>query len=218
MRLLLSGFEPFGGSTINPSEQVVLALAHDGIADVELLSVILPVDRARGPAKLLEAVSDFAPDAVLCLGEASRRMALSVERVALNLMDYRIADNSGNRVQDELIVPDGPAAYFTTLPVRAMLNAVVEAGVPAELSLSAGSFLCNQVTYSLLHFLATHNRATPAGFMHLPALPQQAAGRDVLMPSMALESMLKGMRAALGVIVKQQSSAAGGRGPAKLPS
>jgi len=83
MKLLLSGFEPFGGSTINPSEQVLLALAHDGIADVELRAVILPVDRTRGPAKLLEAVSDFAPDAVLCLGEASRRMALSVERAAL---------------------------------------------------------------------------------------------------------------------------------------
>ena len=217
MRLLLSGFEPFGGSTINPSEQVLLALAHDGIADVELRAVILPVDRTRGPAKLLEAVSDFAPDAVLCLGEASRRMALSVERVALNLMDYRIADNSGNRVQDELIVPDGPAAYFMTLPVRAMLNAVVEAGVPAELSLSAGSFLCNQVTYSLLHFLTTHKLDTPAGFIHLPALPQQAAGRDVLMPSMALETMLKGVRAALGAIVKQQAAAAAGRGPAKLP-
>src|SRR2546423_13612236 len=108
MKLLVSGFEPFGGSTLNPSEQVVLALAHDGIADVELRPVVLPVDRTRGPAKLLAAVSDFSPDAVLCLGEASRRMALSIERVALNLMDYRIADNSGNRVHDELIAADGP--------------------------------------------------------------------------------------------------------------
>ena len=217
MKLLLSGFEPFGGSTLNPSQQVVLSLAHDGIADVELRPVILPVDRSLGPAKLVDAVTDFAPDAVLCLGEASRRMALSIERVALNLMDYRIADNSGNRIQDELIVAGGPAAYFTTLPVRAMLNAVLEAGVPAELSLSAGSFLCNQVTYNLLHFLAAHGRDTPAGFMHLPALPEQATGRDVLMPSMALETLLKGVCAAINALVKHQAVAVAERGPAALP-
>jgi pyroglutamyl-peptidase len=200
MKLLLTGFEPFGGSHINPSEQVVLALAHDGIAGVELRAGILPVDRTRSQAKAIELIAQFQPDAIVCLGEAGRRHALSIERVGINLMDYRIADNSGNLVADEPIVRGGPAAYFTTLPVRAMLAAVLQAGVPAELSLSAGAFLCNQVTYAVLDYLTVLNLPTPAGFIHLPSLPEQAARRDPLIPSMALETMVKGVRAAIGAI------------------
>ncbi|MEP7200887.1 MAG: pyroglutamyl-peptidase I [Chloroflexota bacterium] len=200
MKLLLTGFEPFGGSTINPSEQTVCALAHDGIAGVELRTAILPVDRVRGPATAIHAISDFQPDAILCLGEASRRLALSIERVAINLMDYRMADNSGHLATDEPIAPAGPAAYFVTLPVRAMLAAARAAGVPAELSLSAGAYLCNQVTYEVLHFLATNNLTTPAGFVHLPALPQQAVTSYPVMPSMGLETMTRGVRAAIGAL------------------
>jgi pyroglutamyl-peptidase len=200
MKLLLTGFEPFGGSHINPSEQVVLAIAHDRIAGVELRAGILPVDRTRSSAQALDLIAEFQPDAILCLGEASRRLALSIERLGINLMDYPMADNSGNRIADEPIVPGGPAAYFVTLPVRAMLGAAREAGVPAELSLSAGAFLCNQVTYEVLHYLAAHNLSTPAGFMHLPSLPEQAARREPLIPSMGLETMVKGVRAAIGAI------------------
>ena len=200
MKLLLTGFEPFGGSQINPSEQVVLALAHDGLPGIELRTLILPVDRVRGPAAAINAIKEFGPNAILCLGEASRRMSISIERVGINLMDYRIADNSGHLAVDEPIAPGGPAAYFVTLPVRAMLNAMRAAGVPAELSLSAGAFLCNQVTYEVLHFLATHELAIPAGFIHLPPLPQQAALRDPLIASMGLETMAKGVRAAIEAI------------------
>jgi pyroglutamyl-peptidase len=200
MKLLITGFQPFGGSHINPSEQVVLALAHDGIAGVELRSVILPVDRVQSAATAIDAIEHLRPDAIVSLGEASRRMAVSIERVAINLMDYRMADNSGNQVTDQPIVPGGPAAYFVTLPVRAMAEAVRLAGVPSELSLSAGAFLCNQVTYEVQHYLATHGFATPAGFIHLPALPEQAARRDPQIPSMGLETMVKGVRAALAVL------------------
>ena len=200
MKLLVTGFEPFGGSTINPSEQVVLALAHDAVAGVELRAGILPVDRTRGPAKVIELITQFQPDAVMCLGEAGRRQTLNIERVGINLMDYRIADNSGNLVADEPIVRGGPAAYFTTLPAREMLAAAQAAGVPAELSLSAGAFLCNQVTYAVLHFLALQNLSTPAGFIHLPLLPEQAARRDPVVASMALETMVKGVRAAIAAI------------------
>ncbi len=207
MKLLLTGFEPFGGSKVNPSEQVVLTLAHDGIAAVDLRAAILPVDRTQSPAKLIAAVEEFAPDAILCLGEASRRMAISIERVAINLMDYRIADNGGTRVEDELIEAAGPAAYFTTLPVRAMLNAVRASGVPAELSLSAGSFLCNQVTYAALHHLAAHDLHIFAGFVHLPALPELVVDKYPLIPSMGLETMLKGIRAAVAAIVQHHESA-----------
>ncbi len=202
MRLLLTGFEPFGKSHVNPSEQVVHALSREKLSGVELLTSILPVDRTRGPEALIRAFEQHQPDAVLCLGEAARRMAISIERVAINLMDYSIADNAGNQVADEPIVLDGPAAYFVTLPIRAMLGAVRAACVPAELSLSAGAFLCNQVTYSLLHYFAQHHLKNTAGFIHLPRLPEQAVECDPIVPSMSLDTMLTGIRAAIGAIRK----------------
>lgn len=204
MKLLLTGFEPFGGSRVNPSEQTVRALAQESLGATKLSIAILPVDRVHGPAALIRAYQEHQPDAVLCLGEASKRMAISIERVAINLLDYRIADNAGNQIVDEPIVRDAPAAYFCTLPVRAMLNAVRACGVPAELSLSAGAFLCNQVTYALLHYLAQSKLNTPAGFVHLPALPEQVINKQPLIPSMSLETMLKGIQAAINAIQQSQ--------------
>lgn len=200
MKLLLTGFEPFGESKINPSEQVVCAFERDKIPGIDLHTAILPVERVRGPQTLLDAVARVKPDAVLCLGEASRRMAISIERVAINLMDYRIPDNTGQKIIDESIVRDAPAAYFCTLPVRAMFDAVRAAGVPTELSLSAGAYLCNQVTYVLLHHLAQNRMNIPAGFVHLPALPAQVAARDPMIPSMGLDTMIAGVRAAIEAI------------------
>jgi len=200
MKVLLTGFEPFGGSQVNPSAQVVRTLARDGLPGVALHSAILPVDRRGGPATLLNAVRALHPDAILCLGEATRRMAISIERVAINLLDYRMADNAGHQAMDEPIVPDGPAAYFVTLPVRALLEAVRAAGIPAELSLSAGAFLCNQVTYELLHYLTTYQFDIPAGFVHLPALPEQVTNAYPPVPSMALETMVRGICAVIGAL------------------
>jgi len=191
MKILLTGFEPFGESKINPSEQVVRTLAREKIPGIELHTAILPVERVRGPQVLLDAMKRVHPDAVLCLGEASRRMAISIERVAINLLDYRIPDHAGQQIVDEPIVRDGPAAYFCTLPVRAMYQAVRAAGIPAELSLSAGAYLCNQVLYTLLHYLTQNRINVPAGFIHLPALPEQVAAREVLMPSMSVETMVR---------------------------
>ncbi|MBI5032373.1 MAG: pyroglutamyl-peptidase I [Chloroflexi bacterium] len=202
MKLLLTGFEPFDKSNINPSDQVVRAIAHEKMEGLELCPAILPVDRVRGPQMLIDAFKLTRPDAVLCLGEASRRMALSVERVAVNLLDFRIADNAGEKVMDEPIMPGAPAAYFATLPVRAMYESIRAAGVPCELSLSAGTFLCNQVMYTILHYVAQNRLTTPAGFIHLPRLPEQVAPTDALGPSMGLETMIVGIRAAI-VTVRQ---------------
>ena len=217
MNVLLTGFEPFGGSQVNPSAQVVRTLARDGLPGVALHSAILPVGRQGGPATLLNAVRALHPDAIVCLGEATRRMAISIERVAINLLDYRMADNAGHQAIDEPIVPDGPAAYFVTLPVRAMLEAVRAAGIPAELSLSAGAFLCNQVTYELLHYLTTHQLDIPAGFVHLPALPEQVTNAYPPMPSMALATMTCGIRAVIGalqVLIPSPRDGVGGGGTA----
>lgn len=200
MKILLTGFEPFGTSPVNPSEQVVRALAREPLGGIELHTAILPVHRAEGPTALIRAFEESLPDAVLCLGQASRRAAISIERVAINLMDYRLADNAGNQVVDEPIARAGPAAYFTTLPIRAMLNAVRGACVPAELSLSAGAFLCNQVTYALLHYLAQNKLGTPAGFCHLPQLPEQVLDKNPTTASMSLDTMLMGIRAAIRAI------------------
>jgi pyroglutamyl-peptidase len=200
MRLLLTGFEPFGRSTINPSEQVVRALAAESLDGVSLAPLILPVEREEGPATLLRAVERDQPDAVLCLGEAGRRPAVSVERVAINLLDYAISDNAGNQLVDEPICSQGPAAYFVTLPARAIWAAINGAGVPVELSLSAGSFLCNQVTYELLHYLATRALPIPAGFIHLPFLPAQAASQRPVPPSMSLDTMCLAIRTAIRII------------------
>ena len=190
MKFLVTGFEPFGTSTINPSAQVVQALAGRQFNGFVVETAVLPVHRHLGPQTLLDLVPQHQPDAVICLGEAGGRTAVSIERVAINLLDFGIADNNGLVVQDEPIVPDGPAAYFATLPVRSLQQAVLAAGIPAELSLSAGAFLCNQVMYELLHFLARQQLAVPAGFVHLPLLPEQAASQKPLRPSMALEGMV----------------------------
>jgi len=199
MKLLVTGFEPFGGSAVNPSAQIVSALATTTITGIELVSVLLPVDRARAPAALVVALADNLPDVVLCLGQANGRVGLSVERVAINLLDFSIADNAGGLVADEPVVPGAPAAYFVTLPVKLMVNAVREVGVPCESSLSAGTFICNQVLFCALHYAATRMPALRAGFIHVPALPQQVAERSGA-ASMSLETMLVGVRAAIDTL------------------
>ncbi|MCP4362888.1 MAG: pyroglutamyl-peptidase I [Chloroflexi bacterium] len=200
MKLLLSGFGPFGGRDVNPSEQVVHALAEQEMEGVELVTVILPVERFAGPDTLIRTYITAQPDAVLCLGESSRRAAVSVERIAINLLDYLIADNGGHLVTDKPVVAEGADAYFSTLPIRKMVEALHEAGIPGQVSYSAGTFLCNQVMYEILHYLHKHNLATPAGFIHLPQLPQQTAGSINPQPSMSLETMVRGLTAVIQTI------------------
>jgi pyroglutamyl-peptidase len=199
MKLLLTGFEPFGGSDINPSEQVILALADKNFEGVELTPTILPVDREAGPQELLHSFEANQPEVVICLGEARGRMTINIECVAVNLMDYRIKDNAGNLIQDQPIVADGPPAYFCTLPVRKMMEAVIETGIPARLSLTAGAFLCNQVIYTLLHYLDTNKIDIPAGFIHLPSLPEQVADENPIKPSMNLQTLVKGIEVVIEV-------------------
>jgi pyroglutamyl-peptidase len=202
MKILVTGFEPFGGSTINPSEQVVRRLREITFPGLDLDTAVLPVERTGAGLALVNAIEHAAPQAVLCLGEASSRPVISVERIAVNLMDYRIPDNQGNQVADLPVIAGGPAAYFATLPVRKILEKILQVGAPAELSLSAGSFLCNQVMYEALHYLTQHQLAIRAGFIHMPSLPQQIAQSDQRIPSMGLETALQAIVAALAAIVE----------------
>lgn len=189
MKVLITGFEPFGQSPINPSQILVDDAPDQFPGDIELVKTILPVEKITGIETLLDALLRHQPDAVICFGLAVGRSAISLERVAVNLMDYRIPDNAGQTVQDQPVILDGPAAYFSSLPLRAILTNLQSNNIPAELSLTAGAYLCNQVFYTLMHHLATHGQSIPAGFIHLPACPEQATHFDKPTPTMSLETI-----------------------------
>lgn len=195
-RILLTGFEPFGGEVGNPAMQLLPAFEGARIGDHRVATALLPVVFTDALSALAPLLDQHAPAIVLALGQASGRARLSLERVALNLIDARIPDNAGAQPIDVAAVADAPAAYFTTLPVKAMLHAMQAQGLPAELSLSAGSYVCNAVFYALCHLAATRHPATRTGFMHLPLLPGQAATLAGT-PSMALETMRLGVGLAL---------------------
>ncbi len=203
MKVLVTGFEPFGGETVNPSWEAVKLLT-DKISGTEIIKKLLPTDFSAGERELLSAIDEFAPDAVLCTGQASGRAALSIERVAINLRDASIADNSGYKPTDEEVFPEGDRAYFATVPTKAMLSALKEADIKAELSLSAGSFVCNDIFYTLLRRL--DGSGIPGGFIHLPLSPEQAAKKDPQPPSMSLEDMAKGLEIALAAAIASMKS------------
>jgi pyroglutamyl-peptidase len=203
MRILVTGFEAFAGSPLNPSEQVVSALKMDPPPDVDMITAVLPVDAAAAPAVLVEILKTTSPQAVLCLGEASGRPVISIERVAVNLLDFRIQDNRGYQIHDQPVLKEGSNAYFSSLPVRAILETLQENGIPAELSLSAGTFLCNQIFFHLMHWVGQQSQPIKAGFIHLPALPEQVALRGSPAPSMALETSTKAVRLVVNLLMSQ---------------
>lgn len=199
-KILVTGFEPFDGNAVNPSQQIAEALAMLAVPGHEIATAVLPVDRYAAPRAVVAAIDAQRPAVALLLGQATGRAALAIERVAVNLLDFRIPDNAGNLASEEAVAPDGPAAYFATVPVRAMYDAVRAAGVPVELSLSAGAYLCNQVLYVALHHVAQRGLPVRVGFIHVPTLPEQAAERSARTPSMSLETMIRGVSAALSVL------------------
>ncbi|CAL9652754.1 Pyrrolidone-carboxylate peptidase [Actinosynnema sp. ALI-1.44] len=170
MRVVLTGFEPFGGDRTNPSWDAVSRVVPTGY---ELVTAQLPCSFADSVPALRALVAQHRPDVVICVGQAGGRAAITPERVAINLDDARIADNTGAQPIDEPVVPDGPAAYFTTLPVKACVAALQEAGIPAAVSHTAGTFVCNHVFYALMHLVATEHPHLRAGFVHVPYAPEQ---------------------------------------------
>lgn len=173
MKALVTGFEPFGGENVNASLEAVRRLPARAGA-MEIATVVLPTSYARSLAALEAAIARVEPEIVLCVGQAGERAALCIERVAVNLQDAEIADNDGARPADTPIVAGGPAAYLTTLPVRALIAALRVEGLPAQLSMSAGTFVCNHVFYGLMHLAATGKRRFRAGFLHVPSAPSMA--------------------------------------------
>ena len=197
MNILLAGFEPFGGDHVNPSWQVAEALQGERIDDARIVALRLPCVFGLALQVMEQALATHEPALVLALGQAGGRCDFSIERLAINVDDARIGDNAGAQPVDLAVIAGAPAAYFSSLPIKAMVMALREAGLPATVSQSAGTFVCNHVFYGLMHTL----RDTPqvrGGFMHLPLLPEQAAlHRPPGQPSMALETMVRGVRLAL---------------------
>lgn len=194
-RVLVTAFEPFGGASLNPSQRIVEELGQ--IRGLELRTVVLPVVFASAASQTLQAVAEFGPDFVVALGQAEGRAQITVERVAINLMDARIGDNAGVQPIDQPIAVDGPDAYFTRLPAREMVAAMSAADVPAAISLSAGAFLCNHVFYAVRH--ALQDTEVRSGFIHVPLIEEQSAEFPGL-ATLTLETEVRGIRAALAVL------------------
>jgi pyroglutamyl-peptidase len=199
MKALVTGFEPFGADAVNPSREAVLRLPGQ-LGDLVIEPRILPTVFGRAIAALEDAVVTTKPDIVLCAGLAGGRAELSLERVAVNVDDARIPDNDGQQPIDRPVVADGPAAYFTGLPVKAAAAALREAGLPAIVSNTAGTFVCNHLFYGLMHLIASRRLPMRGGFLHVPYLPEQAAALGgVQMPSMALDDIVRGIEIILRV-------------------
>ena len=199
MKILLTGFDPFGGEPVNPALEAVKLVRIDD-PDLEIIKLEVPTVFGDSVATVVAAVAQHKPDAVVCVGQAGGRFAVTPERVAINISDARIPDNAGNKPLDEPILPDGPAAYFSTLPVKAMVAAIREAGIPASLSNSAGVYVCNHLMYGVLHAAATRFPGMRAGFIHVPYIPEQAARKGGNVPSMSLETIARGLEAALRAV------------------
>ena len=196
--VLLTGFEPFDGERINPSAEIARALDGEIVREHRIASAILPVAFAS-TRPMLEALLDaHRPALVIATGQAGGRSELSIERIAANLVDARIPDADGAQPIDVRVIDDAPDAYFSTLPVKAILERMRRLGIPAALSQTAGAYVCNQAFFVLAHLVATRHRETRAGFVHVPWLPEQAA-RHPGQPSVALETMVEGVRAAIDV-------------------
>ena len=194
MKALVTGFSPFGGDAINPSAAAVRRLA-DYVAgrngNLTVVTAELPTSFARAPRRLRALIAREHPDIVLCVGLAADRPLISVERIAVNLCDARIADNDGAQPLDKPVIARAPAAYFSTLPVTAIVKALGRAGLPAELSLSAGAFVCNQVFFGLMHAAAKSGGVMRAGFVHVPALPAADADQALMELVRALAVVLR---------------------------
>jgi len=192
-RILLTGFDPFGGQPVNPSWEAVRQLQGWQVDGHSVVAAQLPTRFGLALRVLDQLIDEHRPGLVLCTGQAGGRAALSLERVAINVDDARIPDNAGAQPVDVPVVPGGPAAYFTTLPIKAMLASLLEAGLRAEVSQTAGTFVCNHVFYGLMHRLARDPAlaGVRGGLMHVPWLPQQGH------PSMTAEQLVLGLQVAL---------------------
>ena len=199
MKILVTGFDPFGGEKVNPALEAVKSLPSE-IHGAEVHWVAIPTVFYKAAEVLETTIVRYQPDAVLCIGQAGGRASLTPERVAINQDDARIPDNQGNQPIDTPIRQDGQAAYFSTLPIKAMVQAIKEEGLPATVSNTAGTFVCNHLMYQALYLADKKFPNMRAGFMHIPYMTEQVLNKPNT-ASMCLTDIVRGIEAAIGAIV-----------------
>ncbi len=207
MKILVTGFDPFGGEKINPALETIKRLP-DTILGAQIIKLEIPTVVGKSLAKIKEAVEKENPDVVLSIGQAGGRSEITVERIGINIDDCRIPDNEGNQPIDEPVVKGGPAAYFVTVPIKAIVENIKAHNIPASISNTAGTFICNHVCYGVAHLAAQKTAAgkpMKSGFIHIPFLPEQVIGKPALTPSMSLETIVSGITHALEAIVEHGS-------------
>ncbi len=200
MKILITGFEPFGGESVNPSWEAVRRLP-DEIPGAEVIKLQIPTVFGRSADVVRQAIVEHDPDVVVSVGQAGGRFMVHPERVAINIDDGRIEDNDGYQPIDTPIQADGSPAYFSTLPVKAMVTAMRKAGVPAAVSNSAGTYVCNHIMYQVLYMIERDFPGKRGGFVHVPYTPQQVVDRPGL-PSIGVEDMAIALAAGLGAVVE----------------
>jgi pyroglutamyl-peptidase len=197
-KVLLTGFEPFGGASFNPSGAVVQEIGRHGIDGVEIITAVLPVEFKRSAEILIDLIKTHQPSVVISLGQAEGRDFIGPEKVAINLADARIADNAGVKLENQKVDPNAADGYFSTLPIRAIVDAISALGINAKVSYSAGAFICNEIFFTAQSFLQAS--AVISGFIHLPLAPNQSPEFPGL-PTMPLEDQVAGIRAAIQVSI-----------------
>lgn len=200
MKILVTAFDPFGGDSINPAQEAVRML-HDTISGAEIVKLDVPVVFGKSVAVVYEAMKKEKPDVTLCIGQAGGRFCITPERVAINIDDGRIPDNEGNQPVDQPIFEDGDAAYFASIPIKAMVDKIKSVGIPAAVSNTAGTYVCNHLMYGVLYHIAKEFPGMKGGFVHVPFLHEQVLERrDV--PSFSKEDIVKGLEAAIAAIAE----------------
>ena len=197
-RILLCAFDPFGGEKINPALEAVKLVKYE---EAELEKCVVPTVFYKSVEVVLSRIEKFRPDAIIMIGQAGGRDKITPERVAINISDARIADNEGQMPCDEPIVLDAPAAYFSTLPIKNIVGALNDAGIPSDVSNSAGTFVCNHLMYGVLHYISERSIDCTAGFIHIPYLPEQTKDREGV-ASLPLEIDVHAIEIVLGEICK----------------
>ncbi|MCH9276034.1 pyroglutamyl-peptidase I [Bifidobacterium amazonense] len=206
--ILVTGFDPFGGEPVNPAFEAVKLLPDD-IAGATVVGLEIPTAFTRSAQVVEEAIERERPDWVLCVGQAGGRAAITVERVAINLAEASIPDNDGEQPFDAPLREDGDTAYFATLPVKAMVRNINDHGIPAAVSYTAGTYVCNAIMYHVLYLLDRRFPGVKGGFIHVPYAVEQGVGKSAATPTMAVATMAKALEYAIEAIVHDETGAKG---------
>lgn len=201
MKILVTGFDPFGGEAVNPAFEAVKQLPN-AIAGAEVIKLELPTAFKRSAQVLEQAIKEHMPNAVLCVGQAGGRAKMTVEKVAINLGEARIPDNDDDQPIDEPLISDGETAYFSTLPIKAMVWQMNQGGIPAGVSYSAGTYVCNSIMYHALYLAQKEFQGLRAGFIHVPFAPEQVVDKTLVTPSMSLSDIAKGLELSIQAMVQ----------------